>query len=204
LISAVDKYDPNSGFKFFSYGVWWIRKSIIEYLMKNGRLIRLPQNKLSDIGVINKKLEILEQKYSREVCINELFFDNDIMKELDLDENDLSVISTNMLTSIDSLDASVGNSDDNSTLQELISTDFFKPTDYLVNDSEGKLNIDLILKKLVKERDRNIIIDYLGLNGDEPMNLREIGEKYGVSKEMIRQIKDKSLRILKYRLIRNI
>jgi RNA polymerase primary sigma factor len=193
LIESAEKFDPTTGYKFFSYGVWWIRKAIIEYLNKNSRTIRIPINKLSDISHVNKKLNELEQTYSREVSVHELF-NSELLTDMNLTETDVMNVIGLISSTTDSLDKPLNDKHDSDTVQDIMVSDSYKDTDHLVSDSTE------YLLGLLKELDRNIIIDYLGLNGDEPLTLSEIGDKYGYSREMIRQIKERGLRTLKNKL----
>ena len=197
LMKAADKFRPEMGFKFISYGVWWVRKIILEYLAKNGRMVRLPANKLNALSKLDKMIVELEQKLGRNVDIQEIVAEFD--KELDgTDYAQLDVLNT---YSVDSLDREINGDENSHTLADVLAdTDTFKPTDHLLADGDVKFNIDRILKSL-KPRERQVICSIYGLDGHARKTLKEIGEDLGVTREMIRQIKEKTLKQLKEKLV---
>lgn len=202
LLIAARKFDPNStkgkdgkSIKFISYAVWWVRKIIMEHLSKNGRMIRFPANKINGLSKLDKKINELEQRECRTIDITEVIedFDNEISSSnLEL----LDVLNT---YSMDSLDRQVGDDDSNTSLGDLISGDGYDTTDHLVNSSDLKNEIGRMLNTL-KERDKRIMIALYGLDGTIPKTLAEVGCVEGVTREMIRQIKEKTLKVLKARL----
>jgi len=202
LIIAAEKFNPEMGVKFISYAVWWIQKVIMDHLAKNGKIIRLPANKINNISILNKEIEKLEQKLGRSVDISE------IITEFDYDVEDthkfelLEMLNTN---SVDSLDREISEDDNGSTtLNDLISDDYmFKPSDHLLLSVDIKTEISRIINKL-KPRDKRVIEAIYGLDGSTPMTLHEIGLELDLSREMIRQIKMKSLVSLKKHIDLNV
>ncbi len=170
LIKAAEKFNPEMGVKFISYAVWWIQKIILEYLANNGRIVRLPVNKLNSMSKLEKKINYLEQRLSRTVDISEIIdeFGEEMSKEnLEL----LDVLTT---YSVDSLDREIGGDESGTTtLGDLISDDSaFKTTDILTIESDIKVEVSRVLKTL-KPRDQRIIIALFGLDGNPPMTLKE-------------------------------
>ncbi len=197
LMIATEKFRPEMGFKFISYAVWWIRKSILEYLSKNGRMIRIPANKLNNLSKFDKKVKQLEQKMGRSVGLQEIIsgFGNELGKEnIDF----LSVLSTYRT---DSLDQEVNHDDGDSTpLSDMMAdTDTFKPADHCMMMDNMKTEIGNIIGEL-KARDKRIMIGLFGLDGNTPMSLKEVGDEVGISREMVRQIKEKVLKNLRNKL----
>jgi RNA polymerase primary sigma factor len=203
LIKAARKFDPNSTqgksggkIKFISYAVWWVRKTIIEHLSKHGRLVRLPANKLNGLSKLDKKVNELEQREGRSIDIKEVIeeFGNDISaSNLEL----LDVLNT---YSMDSLDRQIGDEDGGTALGDLISGEGYDSTDHLVNTSDLKGSINRMLNTL-SERDKYIMISLYGLDGSIPKTLAEVGVDVGVTREMIRQIKEKTLKKLQAKLV---
>ena len=197
LMKAADKFRPEMGFKFISYGVWWVRKIILEYLAKNGRMVRLPANKLNALSKLDKLIVDLEQKLGRNVDIQEIIAEIDN----DLDGTDYAQLDVLNSYSIDSLDREIDGDENSTTLADMLAdTDTFKPTDHLLADGDMKYNIDVILKCL-KPREKQVICSIYGLDGHARKTLKEIGEDLGVTREMIRQIKEKALSNIKKKLV---
>jgi RNA polymerase primary sigma factor len=195
LIMAVKQFKANTGFKFITYAVFWIRKYIMEYLDKNSRLVRLPSNKINSLSKYNQKVTQLEQQNGGSVYASEIIDKLDSMSEKEIME--LENIST---MKFDSLDEYIGDGDSKSSLYELISDDSIKPTDDLTLQQDLKNKINLALETL-KPRDREIMVNLFGLNGKTPLTLKEVGEEIGLTREMIRQIKEKSLIKIKKSLV---
>ena len=192
LIKAAERFDETRGFKFISYAVWWIRKIILEHIAKNGKMVRIPANKLNSLSKLDKKIAELEQMRGRRVDVQE------VMEEFGNEINDddfmfLDVLST---YNMDSLDRQVGNDDGGSVLGELIADNSFKATDHLLNDSNLTDEIDAILTVL-SVRDREVMECLFGLNGNSPMTLKEVGDRMGITRERARQIREKSLKLLR-------
>lgn len=199
LILAVKHFKPAMGFKFISYAVWWIRKIIMEHISKHGRSVRLPANKINALSKLDKKVALLEQKLGRTADISEIF------DELggDINKEEVSLLETLSNLSIDSLDRDMskdGSVDDSGfTLGDLITDSTAPETDHLIVSENIKTEIGEIMLTL-KPRDRRVIIALFGLDGNTPMTLKEVSEEVGVTREMIRQIKEKNLKVLKEKL----
>ena len=202
LIKAAHKFDPQNtkgkngkNMKFISYAVWWVRKTILEYLMVNGRMVRLPHNKYNDLSKLDKKVGEMEQREGRHIDIQEVIeeFGNQSDKEkLEL----LDVLGT---YSMDSLDREIGGDEGKTTLGELMADDSLKSTDHLVNESDVKNEVHRMLNTL-DNKSKRVIIALYGLDGTLPMTLSEVGLEFGVTRESIRQIKEKTLKKLKAKL----
>jgi len=178
--------------------VWWIQKLICEHLAKHGRMVRLPANKINSLSKLDKKICSLEQKMGRSVDIKEIIeeFGAEFPGE---DFDDLGVLNT---YSMDSLDREIGHSDEgqNTCLGDLLSDNTtFKPTDQLIIDANTKSEVGRIIDTL-KPRDKRIMTALFGLDGQPPMTLKEVGDEIGVTREMIRQIKEKNLLMLNKKL----
>jgi len=187
LIMAAQQYKVSTGFKFITYAVFWIRKMILEYLSKNGRIVRIPSNKVNGISKLNQYISKLEQKHGRTVDISEVieeFGANFTNEEI----TDLQTISMFNFQSLDT-DSS---EDGGSNMYDVISDTSAKATDHLVTEMDLKTQISGILNSL-KPRDKKIMIPLYGLDGSSPMSLKEVGEQVGLTREMVRQIKQKSL-----------
>jgi len=192
LIMAAQQYKTSTGFKFITYAVFWIRKMIMEYLAKNGRIVRLPANKISGLSKLNQHVSELEQKLGRSVDLSEVIeeYGTKFSKE---EISELENIST---LSFESLDAAMDNSEGGNSLYDVIENENAKPTDYLIITEDVKKRIRNALT-ILKPRDRAIMVDLFGLDGGTPMNLKEVGEKVGLTREMVRQIRERSLKKLK-------
>jgi RNA polymerase primary sigma factor len=186
LIEAVNRYDETKGFKFISYAVHWIRRYIIEYI-NTTKSIRLPLNKVQDVSKINRLIIKLEQKLEREITLNDLVNDKyDDSKEISelLRIRGLDISSYNRKAS----------DDDSAEMIDTFAGDY--DADELVKDSDREIIKENMLKHLTKKQ-REVIEYLFGLNGKPPMTLEETGEKYGQSRERIRQIKAKAFDIIR-------
>jgi RNA polymerase primary sigma factor len=194
LIMAVEKYNPDTGFKFISYAVFYIRKWIREYLTNNGRPIRLPANKINSISKFKKKQMSLEQE-------NGTFVDDfQVLEALaeteELSEKELSDLGKIMSMDINSLDGEVSPEESTTCLYEIIADENVQGSDHITNNSDAKIEVEILLKQL-KPRDRLVMKMLFGLEGEAQMSLEKVGEKVGLTREMVRQIKKKSLNKLK-------
>lgn len=207
LIIAAEKFKPEMGFKFISYAVWWVRKIIMEHLSKHGRLVRLPANKINSLSKLDKQINELEQKLGRNVCIQEII--EEFGGDTDFDgkstqkkfKNEYMLLDTLNDYSMDSLDRDISGDDKGTTLAETISDDsMFKSADneLLTEDVRKQLNEVL---DILKPRDRLVMVGLYGLDGCIPRTLNDIGDEIGVTREMVRQIRQKSLAILKKKLL---
>lgn len=187
LIKAAEKFDETRGFKFISYAVWWIRQSILQAIAEQSRIVRLPLNQVGSVNKINRALNKFEQENERRPSVEE------ISETVDLPEDKIDEAMKVNGRHV-SVDAPFIDGEDNSLL------------DVLVNDSSPMADKSLVLESLraeintallaLNERERNIIEAFFGINQQE-MTLEEIGSKYGLTRERVRQIKEKAIRRLR-------
>ena len=188
LIKAAEKFDETRGFKFISYAVWWIRQSILQALAEQSRIVRLPLNQVGSLNKINKALSKFEQEHERMPSADELAEYLDIPAEKIADT--LRVSGRHV-----SVDAPFVDGEDNSLLDVLVNPDSPNADTGLVNESLNK-EIEHALSTLT-ERERDIIRYFFGI-GCQEMTLEEIGEKFGLTRERVRQIKEKAVRRLRH------
>lgn len=188
LIKAAKRFDETRGFKFISYAVWWIRQSILQALAEQARIVRLPLNKIGSINKINRALSELEQKYEREPSVDE------ISQAIELAPNDIKEAMRSAGRHV-SMDAPLTDGEDGDMYEVLLSKDNPGPDSSLLNDSLRK-EIERALSSLT-EREASIIRLYFGLNGKHPYTLEEIGEEFNLTRERVRQIKEKAIKRLK-------
>ncbi len=185
LIKAAQRFDETKGFKFISYAVWWIRQSILQALAEQGRLVRLPQNKIGTYNKANKAMMAFEQENEREPSVEEL------SSILGMAETDVtSIMVTN--SRHQSLDAPVHDADDLSMGDLLTGAN---DTDESVIQDSLRAEIKRILKSL-SPRESEIVTAYFGLEGNDGPTIEQIGEKYDLTKERIRQIKERAIKRL--------
>lgn len=187
LIKAAEKFDETRGFKFISYAVWWIRQSILQALAEQSRIVRLPLNQVGSLNKINKALSKFEQENERMPSADELSDILEIPREKIADT--LRVSGRHV-----SVDAPFVDGEDNSLLDVLVNNDSPNADRGLVNESLNK-EIERALCTLT-ERERDIVKDFFGI-GTAEMTLEEIGEKFGLTRERVRQIKEKAIRRLR-------
>ncbi len=187
LIKAAEKFDETRGFKFISYAVWWIRQSILQALAEQSRIVRLPLNQVGSLNKINKALSKFEQEYERQPSNEELSEMIDVPKDKISDT--LRVGSRHV-----SVDAPFVEGEDNSLLDVLPNDDSPSADKGLVNESLNT-EIERALSTLT-DREREIIKSFFGI-GCQEMTLEEIGERFGLTRERVRQIKEKAIRRLK-------
>lgn len=183
LLTAMDKFEPEKGYHFISYAVWWIRQSILKAIGEKSRMIRLPMNRTADLVQILQAKTNLEENGYNDAGIDEIAAECGMTKEQVLEVMQMS-------REVSSLDAPVGAEDD-STFGDFIESDLQKPDD-VVMDEALKESVKRILDTL-PERERGIIALRFGLDGKKPMSLKEVGELYHLTKERIRQIEKKVL-----------
>ena len=188
LIKAAEKFDETRGFKFISYAVWWIRQSILQALAEQSRIVRLPLNQVGSLNKINKALSKFEQENERMPSPDELADILDIPREKIADT--LRVSGRHV-----SVDAPVVDGEDNSLLDVLVNNDSPNADRGLVNESLNK-EIERALSTLT-ERERDIVKYFFGI-GTQEMTLEEIGEYFGLTRERVRQIKEKAIRRLRH------
>lgn len=189
LIKAASRFDETRGFKFISYAVWWIRQSILQALAEQSRIVRLPLNRVGSLNKISRVFSELEQKFQREPSEEELAEVLDIAPE---EVRDNLRVSSRQV----SVDAPLISGETNSLL------------DVLENNTEETPDADLMIDSLRKEiqralatlteRESEVIVSYFGLNGVQAMTLEEIAEKFNLTRERVRQIKEKATRRLRH------
>jgi RNA polymerase primary sigma factor len=189
LIKAAQRFDETRGFKFISYAVWWIRQSILQALAEQSRIVRLPLNKIGSINKINKTYAKLEQEFEREPNAEE------IAEVLEITEQEVKESMKNAGRHI-SMDAPLVQDEDNTMYDVLKSEEAPTPETELLYESLRK-EIDRAISTLT-QREQDVVRLYFGLNGSHPMTLEEIGEKFDLTRERVRQIKEKAIRRLKH------
>lgn len=189
LIKAAQRFDETRGFKFISYAVWWIRQSILQALAEQSRIVRLPLNRVGSLNKISKTFSELEQRFEREPSPEEL-------AEV-LEINTSEVVDTMKISGRHvSMDAPFVAGEENSLLDVLENDDDETPDSELMNDSLRK-EVQRALSTLTT-RESDVIRLYFGLNGEHSMTLEEIGEKFNLTRERVRQIKEKAIRRLRH------
>lgn len=189
LIKAAQRFDETRGFKFISYAVWWIRQSILQALAEQSRIVRLPLNRVGSLNKISKTFSELEQKFEREPSPEEL------AEVLEITANE--VVDTMKISGRHvSMDAPFVQGEENSLLDVLENDGDEKPDDGLMKDSLRK-EVQRALSTLT-QREADVITLYFGLNGEHAMTLEEIGEKFNLTRERVRQIKEKAIRRLRH------
>lgn len=190
LIKAAQRFDETRGFKFISYAVWWIRQSILQALAEQSRIVRLPLNKIGSINKINKTFSALEQKYGRPPTVEE------IAEELDITIKEVKQSIANGGKHV-SMDAPLGDEEGASSMYDvIISDDNPKPDKELMMESLRK-EIERSLSTLTM-READVLRLYFGLGKNHQHTLEEIGEKFDLTRERVRQIKEKAVRRLKH------
>lgn len=189
LIKAAKRFDETRGFKFISYAVWWIRQSILQALAEQSRIVRLPLNQVGSLNKINKAFSKLEQEFEREPSVEEL------SNLLDLPED--KVADTMRVSGRHvSMDAPFVNGEDNSLLDVLINPDSPKADNGLMTESLQR-EIERSLSTLT-ERERDVIKLFFGIGQNHGLTLEEIGAKFDLTRERVRQIKEKAIRRLRH------
>ena len=182
LIKAAEKFDETRGFKFISYAVWWIRQSILQAIAEQSRIVRLPLNQVGSVSKINRVLNKFEQEHERRPSVDEIAEKVDLPEEKIIDA--MKVNGRHI-----SVDAPFVEGEDNSLL------------DIMVNDDAPMADRSLVMEslrdELLNERERNIIECFFGI-GQPEMTLEEIGERFGLTRERVRQIKEKAIRRLRH------
>jgi RNA polymerase primary sigma factor len=191
LIKAAQRFDETRGFKFISYAVWWIRQSILQALAEQSRIVRLPLNKIGSINKINKTFSKLEQEFEREPSPAE------IALMLEISENDVKESMKNTGRHV-SMDAPLTTGDENagSMYDVMEADDSPSPENGLLHESLRR-EIERALHTLTP-READVVRLYFGLGGEHAMTLEEIGERFDLTRERVRQIKEKAIRRLKH------
>ncbi len=188
LIKAASRFDETRGFKFISYAVWWIRQSILQALAEQARIVRLPLNKIGSINKINKAFNKLEQEFQREPTIDEV-------AELMESKPEIIEDSMNFSNTHVSMDAPLRDEEANDLYDVMLNDDSPSPDNELIDGSLRK-EIERSLSTL-GEREAEILRYYFGLKGYQPHTLEEIGDEFGLTRERVRQIKEKAIKKLK-------
>lgn len=189
LIKAAEKFDPDRGFHFISYAVWWIRQSIMLAISQKASLIRLPLNRTADLQKIERVHKKLENKFGREPSASE------IAEELDMDNEEINHLR-NITQDFVSLDSTLGDSEDTTLLDMIVDPKADSPDEQVFEESLTN-SLNEVLATLT-DSEKEILSMRYGLNGYEPMSLQQIGDKFNLSKERIRQIEKKAIRRLRH------
>lgn len=188
LIKAAEKFDETRGFKFISYAVWWIRQSILQAIAEQSRIVKLPLNQVGNVNKVNRILHEFEQEHERKPSVDE------VADRIDLPEDKIEVAMKSTTRHV-SVDAPFAEGDDNSLL------------DIMADNSSPMADENLVLESLREEivrmlgtlntREQNVIRAFFGL-GEPELTLEEIGDKYALTRERVRQIKEKAIRHLRH------
>ncbi len=189
LIKAAKRFDPTRGFKFISYAVWWIRQSILQALAEQSRIVRLPLNRVGALNKIGKKFSELEQEFEREPSPSE------IAEQLDMSlyevDKTLQISGRHL-----SVDQPFVQGEDNKLL-DVMADDNQLPPDYTLMKESLRTEVERALKSLT-DREAEVIRLYFGIEREHPLTLEEIGEKFNLTRERVRQIKEKAIRRLRH------
>ncbi len=188
LIKAAQRFDETRGFKFISYAVWWIRQSIMQALAEQSRIVRLPLNRIGTLNKINKAYSKLEQEFEREPDSSE------IAELLEVEDTEVRSTMKNSGRHV-SMDAPLKTDEDNSLYDVLSNDDIPIPDRGLMHDSLS-IEIERAISTLT-QREADVLRLYFGLGQKTPMSLEEIATKYGLTRERVRQIKERAIRRLK-------
>lgn len=189
LIKAAQRFDETRGFKFISYAVWWIRQSILQALAEQSRIVRLPLNKVGSLNKINRAFSELEQEYEREPSPDEL------AKTLEIPSQEVEMTLSVAARHV-SMDAPFVDGEDNSLLDVLENSATPKTDQELEYLESLRREIDRSLSTLT-DRQKDVIKLYFGIGIEHPMSLEDIGERFGLTRERVRQIKDKAINKLR-------
>lgn len=195
LIKAAQRFDETKGFKFISYAVWWIRQAILQAVAEQSRMVRLPLNQVGFLSRVKKTASSLEQLYQRKPTIKE------IADELDMPEDKVEAIMKVSSKEV-SMDAPVTNDDDMTFIDTVVPEDNYDADKQVISESESA-EIKRSLSVL-NEKERQIIIYYFGLDSNHAYTLEEIGYMMDMTRERVRQVKDKALKKLRNRSKKNL
>ena len=188
LIKAAEKFDETRGFKFLSYAVWWIRQSILQAIAEQSRLVRLPLNQVGSVNKITRELNKFEQEHERKPSVDE------IAERVDLPEDKIADAMKANSRHV-SMDAPIADGEDSSMI-DFLSGDSSN-TDRELAIESLKAEVSRILK-LLTDKEQKVLRAFFGIDGSPEMTLDEIGEKYNLTRERVRQIKEKALRRLRH------
>lgn len=187
LIKAAEKFDETRGFKFISYAVWWIRQSILQAIAEQSRLVRLPLNQVGSVNKITRELNKFEQEHERKPSVDE------IAERVDLPEDKIADAMKANSRHV-SMDAPIADGEDSSMIDFLAGDS--SNTDRELAIESLKAEVSRILK-LLTDKEQKVLRAFFGIDGSPEMTLDEIGEKYNLTRERVRQIKEKALRRLR-------
>ena len=188
LIKAAEKFDETRGFKFISYAVWWIRQSILQAIAEQSRLVRLPLNQVGSVNKIARELNKFEQEHERKPSVDE------IAERVDLPEDKIADAMKANSRHV-SMDAPIADGEDSSMIDFLAGDS--SNTDKELATESLKAEVSRILK-LLTDKEQKVLRAFFGIDGSPEMTLDEIGEKYNLTRERVRQIKEKALRRLRH------
>ena len=188
LIKAAEKFDETRGFKFISYAVWWIRQSILQAIAEQSRLVRLPLNQVGSVNKITRELNKFEQEHERKPSVDE------IAERVDLPEDKIADAMKANSRHV-SMDAPIADGEDSSMIDFLAGDS--SNTDKELAIESLKAEVSRILK-LLTDKEQKVLRAFFGIDGSPEMTLDEIGEKYNLTRERVRQIKEKALRRLRH------
>lgn len=188
LIKAAEKFDETRGFKFISYAVWWIRQSILKAIAEQSRLVRLPLNQVGSVNKITRELNKFEQEHERKPSVDE------IAERVDLPEDKIADAMKANSRHV-SMDAPIADGEDSSMIDFLAGDS--SNTDKELAIESLKAEVSRILK-LLTDKEQKVLRAFFGIDGSPEMTLDEIGEKYNLTRERVRQIKEKALRRLRH------
>lgn len=188
LIKAAEKFDETRGFKFISYAVWWIRQSILQAIAEQSRLVRLPLNQVGSVNKIARELNKFEQEHERKPSVDE------IAERVDLPEDKIADAMKANSRHV-SMDAPIADGEDSSMIDFLAGDS--SNTDKELAIESLKAEVSRILK-LLTDKEQKVLRAFFGIDGSPEMTLDEIGEKYNLTRERVRQIKEKALRRLRH------
>lgn len=185
LIKAAQRFDETKGFKFISYAVWWIRQSILQALAEQSRIVRLPLNKVGLNNRIAKTYQMLEQEFEREPTTEEL------AEILHLSAEEVASALQLGIRHV-SMDSPLSDGEENTLIDILVNVNAAQTDEKLAHDESLKMEIDRSLQTLT-ERQKDVICYFYGIGVDHPLSLEDIGERYSLTRERVRQIKDKAI-----------
>ncbi|MCH8330275.1 MAG: RNA polymerase sigma factor RpoD/SigA [Bacteroidetes bacterium] len=188
LIKAANRFDETKGFKFISYAVWWIRQAILQSLAEQARIVRLPLNKIGALNKLGKAFTSLEQEFEREPSADEL------ADLLEITTNEIHELMKGNSRHL-SVDAPIQDGEEGTLLDMMMDKNDHAPDQELMKESLKKEIMRIL--SILPLRDSQILSSYFGLNGEQSLTLEEIGEKFGLTRERVRQIKERAIRRLR-------
>ena len=195
LMKAAAKFDPTRGFKFITYAVYLIRVQILNYIQEHSKTIRIPHTKYTKGLKMNREYATLEQKLERAPCYNDMV---DYFKK-DYTESEVDYYISSLNSGTVSLDEPLSDESNSSTLLDIIKHNGESNINEMMRSNDSEIRTEMLLKKL-NEEERTILILLYGLNGDEPVSIKEITNMLGFTKARVALIRDKALRKLKYQI----